>query len=51
MLRWLGGFKGPPRATYLVHGEPQAAKALGDLISSRLHWTTHVAQDGQQAPV
>lgn len=51
MLRWLGGFSRPPRTTYLVHGEPQAAKALGDLISSRLKWTSQVAQDGKQVPV
>jgi len=51
MLRWLGGFTQAPRTTYLVHGEPQAAKALGDLISSKLHWTSQVAQDGQQAAV
>jgi metallo-beta-lactamase family protein len=51
MLRWLGGFTRAPRTTYLVHGEPQSAKALGDLIASRLKWTSQVAQDGQQVPV
>jgi len=50
-LRWLGGFTRPPRTTYLVHGEPQAAKALGDLITTKLRWTSQVAQDGQQVPV
>jgi metallo-beta-lactamase family protein len=48
MLRWLGGFQGAPKTAYLVHGEPQAAQALGTLISSRLHWQTQVAQDGQR---
>jgi len=51
MLRWLGGFIRAPRTTYLVHGEPQSAKALGDLIASRLKWTSQVAQDGQQVAV
>ena len=51
ILRWLGGFKQAPRTTYLVHGEPPAAKALGDLIASRLKWNTQVAQDGLEAPV
>lgn len=51
MLRWLGGFQRPPRTTYLVHGEPPAAKALGDLITSRLKWTSRAAQDGEQVPV
>lgn len=47
-LRWLSGFTQPPRTTYLVHGEPPAAKALGDLITAKLKWTTRVAQDGEQ---
>ncbi|HET9709375.1 MAG TPA: MBL fold metallo-hydrolase RNA specificity domain-containing protein, partial [Gemmatimonadales bacterium] len=51
MLRWLGGFTRAPRTTYLVHGEPQSANALGALIASRLKWTSQVAQDGQQVPV
>ena len=51
MMRWLGGFQRPPRTTYLVHGEPPAAKALGDLITTRLKWTSQVAQDGEQVPV
>jgi metallo-beta-lactamase family protein len=51
MLRWLGGFQHPPRTTYLVHGEPPAAKALGDLITSKLGWSSRAAQDGEQVPV
>jgi metallo-beta-lactamase family protein len=51
MLRWLGGFKRPPRTTYLVHGEPPAAKMLGDLISSKMGWSSRPAQDGEQVPV
>lgn len=51
MLRWLGGFKRPPRTTYLVHGEPPAAKTLGDLISAKLGWSSRPAVDGEQVPV
>jgi metallo-beta-lactamase family protein len=47
-LRWLGGFQRAPRMTYLVHGEPPAAQALGAAISSGLHWASHVAQDGER---
>ncbi len=48
ILRWLGGFKRPPEATYVVHGEPEAATALRDAITSRLGWRAAVAEDGQR---
>lgn len=48
ILRWLGGFKRPPRVTYVVHGEADAAEALRDAIQSRLGWNAVVAQDGQR---
>jgi len=41
VLRWLGGFKRPPRKTYLVHGEPGPMDALKSTIESRLHWDVH----------
>ena len=47
-LRWLGGFVRPPRTTYLVHGEPAAASALAQVISSRYGWTVQVARDGER---
>jgi metallo-beta-lactamase family protein len=48
ILRWLGGFREPPRATYVVHGEPSAAQALADAIGNRLGWPASVARDGEQ---
>jgi metallo-beta-lactamase family protein len=39
ILRWLSGFKRPPRKTFIVHGEPEAAAALADKITSALGWT------------
>lgn len=48
ILRWLGGFERPPEATYVVHGEPEAATALRDAITSRLGWRAAVAEDGQR---
>ena len=40
-LRWLGGFKIPPRMTYLVHGEPGPMDALKKTLESQLQWKVH----------
>ena len=40
--RWLGGFQRPPRATWVVHGEPLAAHALRDQIEKRFGWRAAV---------
>ncbi|MDQ3418951.1 MAG: MBL fold metallo-hydrolase [Acidobacteriota bacterium] len=42
MLRWLRGFKQPPRRTFLVHGEPVAMQALHASITSELKWNVHM---------
>jgi metallo-beta-lactamase family protein len=42
LLGWLGGFRRPPRATYVVHGEPLAAHALRDEIEKRFGWRASV---------
>ncbi|HUU13119.1 MAG TPA: MBL fold metallo-hydrolase [Terriglobia bacterium] len=42
ILRWLGQFPQPPRKTFVVHGEPQAAAALGEKIGRQLSWDTHI---------
>jgi metallo-beta-lactamase family protein len=44
ILRWLGGFKSPPKTTYIVHGEPVAMEALSDRIKGTLGWATHMPQ-------
>lgn len=44
ILRWLGGFKAPPKRTFLVHGEPQAMDALGASITAKLGWSVHMPQ-------
>ena len=41
ILRWLRGFKAPPKMTFIVHGEPDAMQALQTTISSELGWKTH----------
>jgi metallo-beta-lactamase family protein len=41
ILRWLSGFKQPPKMTFLVHGEHQSALSLKERIQRELKW--HVA--------
>jgi metallo-beta-lactamase family protein len=41
MLDWLAKFEAPPRRTFLVHGEPDAADALHRRITERLGWNCH----------
>ena len=38
LLRWLGGFKRPPRTTFIIHGEPDSAAAMRDKIVKDLGW-------------
>lgn len=38
VMRWLGGFKRPPRKTFVVHGEAGSASALRDRIVKELGW-------------
>jgi Cft2 family RNA processing exonuclease len=47
ILRWLGGFRRPPRRTYVVHGEPDAAQALAATIRARLGWSAQVAREAE----
>jgi metallo-beta-lactamase family protein len=42
ILRWLGGFKQPPRTTYIIHGEPKSAQALSDKIVKELGWNVEI---------
>lgn len=44
IMRWLAGFKRPPRKTFVVHGEPEASSALRDLIVSKLNWHVEIPQ-------
>jgi metallo-beta-lactamase family protein len=39
IMRWLGGFKRPPRETFIVHGEPPAMDALAGTIRAKLGWS------------
>ncbi len=44
ILRWLKGFKQPPRMTFIVHGEPTAADTLRRRIQEELGWPCKVAE-------
>ena len=44
LMRWLGGFEGAPKETFVVHGEPSASDALRHLIDERLGWNARVPE-------
>ena len=47
ILRWLGRLPRPPRATYLVHGEPEGARGLAEAIGKHYGWNVGIAADGE----
>jgi metallo-beta-lactamase family protein len=42
LLRWLTGFKKPPRRLFVVHGEPQSAQHFAEHISKEIGWNVSV---------
>ncbi|MEQ8246690.1 MAG: MBL fold metallo-hydrolase [Alphaproteobacteria bacterium] len=44
IMAWLGHFKGPPRETFVVHGEPAASDALRHRIEEDLGWSARVPE-------
>lgn len=44
LLEWLRTFERKPEATYLVHGEPDAASQLREVIAKELKWKVEVAE-------
>lgn len=44
IMQWLSGFERPPRQTYLVHGEPEAADTLRLRIADELGWSCQVVE-------
>ena len=48
ILRWLKGFKKPPRTTFITHGEASASDALRRRIEEELGWTCVVPDHSQQ---
>jgi metallo-beta-lactamase family protein len=51
LLEWLHTFRRPPKETYLVHGEPQAASLLRNAMTQALGWSVQVAAYRQKVQV
>ena len=42
MLNWLKNLKSPPRQIFLVHGEPESAKAFGEFLRDKTGWQVSI---------
>ena len=51
IIRWLGGFKKPPRRMFIVHGEPEAQDTLRAKIAATLGWEAHCPEYMERAEV
>ncbi len=47
IMRWLAGFKTPPKKTFIVHGEPKAQAVLQAKIAVDLGWETVIPKQGE----
>lgn len=47
LLDWAGGFRRPPRQTFVVHGEEAAALAFAERLRADNGWTVTVPEPGQ----
>lgn len=48
LLRWMKGFKRPPRKVYITHGEPQAQDELRLSIEEKLGWNCEIPEYCQE---
>jgi metallo-beta-lactamase family protein len=48
LMRWADGLKSPPKQTYVIHGEPDAADALRHALEEKLNWACQVPDHLQQ---
>jgi metallo-beta-lactamase family protein len=51
LLGWLRTFKAPPKKTFLVHSEPEAASRLQQAIVTSLGWNVSVAHWLEKVPL
>jgi metallo-beta-lactamase family protein len=47
LLEWAGALTQPPRAVYLVHGEPEARETLAAALRSKSGWSAVIPEEGQ----
>jgi metallo-beta-lactamase family protein len=47
VLAWLVGFNRPPRQTFIVHGEPEAAASMAGKIREKLGWEVAIPRFGE----
>jgi len=47
LLAWAGQMAEPPTTTYVVHGEPEASRALVRRLRSELGWNAVAPRDGE----
>lgn len=48
IIQWLRGFQSAPMTTFLTHGEPPAAEALGLRIAKELGWSCAIPVHGER---
>jgi metallo-beta-lactamase family protein len=48
LMRWLSGFRRPPKRVFIVHGEAQASEALRSRIDQKLGWDAVVPRQFQR---
>ncbi len=46
LIEWVGAIKKPPRAVFLVHGEPGPSEALAAALRSKYGWTVVLPEEG-----
>ena len=51
LMAWLRGFRRPPKRTFVVHGEPEAADALRGQIEEELGWPVSVPDYRDEEPL
>jgi metallo-beta-lactamase family protein len=51
LMRWLSGFRQPPRRVFIVHGEPDASEALRVRIRRELGWDAMAPRQDQVCPL
>lgn len=49
IMTWLEGFETPPKETFIIHGEPDAADSLRHRIEEQKGWSVTVAEHNEHA--